>query len=71
MNSSAPIQQPHPNYNLKPFMGIAAFRRALEQAIAQGAQGTVDYALQNFYVGSNEILSISHAPQLSAEKETA
>lgn len=71
MNSSAPIQHPHPNHDLKPFMGVAAFRRALEQAIAKGAEGAVDYALNHLYFGSDQIFSLNHAPQVSAEKEAA
>ena len=67
MNSSAPVQHPHTNHNLKPFMGVAAFRRALEQAIAQGAQGAVDYALEHLYLGQDQIFSLIHAPQVSSE----
>lgn len=69
MNSSAPVAYSHANHNLKPFMSIEAFRRALEQAIAQGNEGAVDYALQNLYFGIENVLSVNHVTQITSSEE--
>jgi len=48
----------YPQHNFKALMSIADFNRRIQKAIAQRANGAVEYALNNFYLGQHAILSL-------------
>lgn len=48
----------YPQHNFKALMSIADFNRRLQKAIAKRAEGAVNYALENFYIGKDAILSL-------------
>ena len=58
-----------PQHQLKPFMAIADFNRRIDKAITHRSEGTINYALENLYVGANQILCIDHAPGNNTEEE--
>lgn len=69
MNRPPEIPQPESQHQFKVFLPIGDFARRLQKLIAAGNQGAVDYALQNLYVGIENVLSVNHVTQITSSEE--
>lgn len=65
MTTPSPVANHKAQHDLKVFMEIGDFRRRAEKLIARGFQGPVNYALQNYYLGANEVFCVDHGSQTS------
>lgn len=66
--SRPPVTHDKPHYQLKVFMSIADFNRRADKFKARGLQGPIDYALQNYYLGTEHIFSIDHDGESNTEE---